>query len=307
MKRFLTKLLILPLAVFVLPLFILAELCPQWTHSYNASFLDKMERLESLQSPKIILVGNSNIAFGIQSDIIEKKVGMPVVNLGLHGGLGNAFHERMPLFNLKKGDVVVIAHLDYHDDDKILDPELALLTLENYFKYWKIFRPKDYPDILGVFPKYAYKCLLRFLTRADKEPASPTCYARSAFNEWGDNVFPRDIEAGESAPSLRHPKVDAKSLERINKLYDFCKARGSDLVIAGAPILSGLPGFDLQEYIDFQNRVESLAACPVISDFTDYVFDKKYFYASNLHLTNQGARLRSERLAEDLKKYLEGR
>ncbi len=307
MKKFIFKMMILVMLVFLSPAVIFLLICPQYTHEYNASFLDKMERLESLQSPKIILVSNSNLAFGIQSDIIEKEVGMPVVNLGLHGGLGNAFHERMPLFNLQKGDVVVIAHLDYHDDDKILDPELALLTLENYFKYWKIFRPKDYPDILGVFPKYAYKCALRFFAGADKEPASPTCYARSAFNEYGDNVFPRDIEAGESAPSLRHPKVDAKSLKRINKLYDFCKARGADLVIAGAPILSGLPGFDLQEYIDFQNRVESLAACPVISDFTDYVFDKKYFYASNLHLTNQGARLRSERLAEDLKKYLEKR
>ena len=307
MKRFLTKLLILPFAIFVLPLFILVAVCPQWTHSYNASFLDKMERLEKIQSPKIILVGNSNVAFGIQSDIIEAQVGMPVVNLGLHGGLGNAFHERMPLFNLNKGDIVVIAHLDYYDDDKILDPELALLTLENYFKYWKIFRPKDFPRVVGVFPKYAYKCLLRFLTRSDKEPAAPTCYARSAFNEYGDNVFPRDIEAGESEPELRHPMVDGASVARINKFYDYCKARGADLAIAGAPIIGGLPGFDLQEYIGFQSKLESLAACPVISDFTDYVFDKKYFYGGALHLTNQGARLRSERLAKDLKGYLEKR
>lgn len=307
MKRFLTKLLMLPFAVFVLPLFLLVAVCPQWTHSYNASFLDKMERLEKIQSPKIILVGNSNIAFGIQSDIIEAQVGMPVVNLGLHGGLGNAFHERMALFNIKKGDIVVIAHLDYYDDDKILDSELALLTLENYFKYWKIFRAKDFPRLAGVFPKYAYKCLFRFLTRSDKEPREATCYARSAFNEYGDNVFPRDIEAGESGPELRHPMLDGASVARINKFYDYCKARGADLAIAGAPIICGLPGFDLQEYIDFQNKLDRLAVCPIISDFTDYVFDKKYFFASNLHLTNQGARLRSERLAKDLKGYLEKR
>ncbi|MBO7122290.1 MAG: hypothetical protein J6V90_03295 [Treponema sp.] len=304
MKKFIFKMMILVMLVFLLPVAIFLLICPQYTHEYNASFLDKMKRLESLQSPKIILVSNSNLAFGIQSDIIEKKVGMPVVNLGLHGGLGNAFHERMPLFNLNKGDIVAIAHLDYHDDDKILDPELALLTLENYFKYWKIFRPKDYPDILGVFLKYAYKCALRFFARADKEPSSPTCYARSAFNEYGDNVFPRDIEAGESEPSLRHPKVDAKSLRRINKFYDYCKSRGADLVIAGAPILSGLAGFDEQEYVDFQKDIERFAACPVISDFRNYVFDKKYFYAGALHLTNVGAVLRSEQLAKDLNAYL---
>lgn len=304
MKKILTKLLILPLAVFIFPLVILLAFCPQWTHSYNASFIDKMERLEKISEPKIILVGNSNLSFGMRSDLLESQVGMPVVNLGLHGGLGNAFHERMARFNIQKGDIVVIAHLDYSDDDKIQDPELSLLTVENYFRYWKLFRLKDYPRVLCVLPKYAYKCLLRFLTRADKEPLPPTCYARSAFNKYGDNVFFRDIEAGESAPSLRHPKACQASLERVNKFYQECRAIGADLVIAGAPILSGLAGFDEQEYVDFQKDIERFAACPVISDFRNYVFDKKYFYAGALHLTNVGAVLRSEQLAKDLNAYL---
>ena len=303
MKKILTKLLILPLVVFVFPVLILLFVCPQWTHSYNAAFLDKMERLQKIDGPKIILVGNSNLSFGMRSDLLEAQVGMPVVNLGLHGGLGNAFHERMALMGVHKGDIVVIAHLDYSDDEKILDPELALLTVENYFRYWKLFGPKDWPRVLCVLPKYAYKCLFRFAAKADKEPAPPTCYARSAFNKYGDNVFSRDIEAGESAPALRHPKASKESLDRINKLCERCKACGADLVIAGAPILGGLPGFDEQEYVDFQKDVERFADCAVISDFRNYVFDKKYFYAGALHLTNVGAMFRAEQLAKDLNAY----
>ena len=79
-----------------------------------------MMRLK-INEPKIVLVSNSNLAFGIQSDLIEDAFEMPVVNLGLHGGLGNAFHERMPLFNITIGDIIVISHLDYSDDDKISD------------------------------------------------------------------------------------------------------------------------------------------------------------------------------------------
>ena len=48
-----------------------------------------------IEEPKIILIGNSNLAFGIDSEKIENSVGMPVVNLGLHGSLGNEFHESM--------------------------------------------------------------------------------------------------------------------------------------------------------------------------------------------------------------------
>ena len=190
MKRFITKLFILVLIFSFLQFILLLTICPQYTHEYTASFIDKINRLESINEPKIILVSNSNLAFGIQSDLIESQFGMPVVNLGFHGGLGNAFHERMSLFNLREGDIIIISHLEYADDDTILDPELALLSVENYFHYWKIFRLKDYPLIIGTLPKYTYKCLIRFVTKADKEPAVANCYTRSAFNKYGDNTTP---------------------------------------------------------------------------------------------------------------------
>ena len=263
-----------------------------------------MNRLESITEPKIVLVSNSNLAFGIQSDLIEEAVGMPVVNLGLHGGLGNAFHERMPLLNLTAGDIIVISHLDYSDDDKISDPALALITVENYFHYWKIFRAKDFPRIICQIPQYSAKCLYRFLLRRDKSLETPTCYARNAFNEYGDNIFPRNLEAGESAPYLRHPQINDTCMSRINNLYKYCKTKGATVVISGAPILSGLEGFDLEEYKQFQKEIENRANCPVISDFTDYIFDKKYFYAGALHMTNEGAVLRTEQLIKDLKGFL---
>ena len=230
---------------------------------------------------------------------------MPVVNLGLHGGLGNAFHERMPLFKITTGDIIVISHLDYSDDDKISDPALALITVENYFHYWKIFRVKDFPRIICKLPQYSAKCLYRFLLKRDKAPQNPTCYARNAFNEYGDNIFPRNIEAGESDPYLRHPKVNNICMSRINKLYEYCKAKGATVVISGAPILTGLEGFDLKEYKQFQRDLELSAECPIISDFTDYIFDKKYFYGGALHMTNDGARLRTEQLIKDLQSFFD--
>lgn len=305
MRRFAIKLLLLLTLVFILPaIIILLPIAPQYTHEYNASFIDKMARLESIKQPKIVLASNSNLAFGIQSDLIEDALGIPVVNLGLHGGLGNAFHERMSLFNLTAGDIIVIAHLTYHDDDIISDPELALLTVENYFHYWKIFRPKDYPRIICAIPKYAYKCLFRFLFKFDQEPTTPNCYMRSAFNKYGDNIFPRNIEAGESQPSLRHPSVNDTCMNRINALSRYCEKKGATVVIAGAPIVSRLAGFNLDEYKRFQSEVEYRAECTVISDFTNYVFDKRYFYGGSLHMTNDGAKLRTEQLIKDLKEFL---
>ena len=305
MKRLLLKLFLLVFLVTLPSVSCLLTISPQFTHEYSASFIDKMNRLEKITKPKIVLVSNSNLAFGIQSDLIEKAIGMPVVNLGLHGGLGNAFHERMPLFNITAGDIIVISHLDYFDDDKISDPALALITVENYFHYWKIFRVKDFPRVIFKLPQYSGKCLYRFILKRDKAQLNPTCYARNAFNEYGDNIFPRNIEAGESDPYLRHPKVNNICMSRINKLYEYCKAKGATVVISGAPILTGLEGFDLEEYKQFQRDLELSAECPIISDFTDYIFDKKYFYAGALHMTNDGARLRTEQLIKDLQSFFD--
>lgn len=64
----------------------LLHLSPQYLGNYQASLIDKVERLESIQEPKIVLIGDSNLAFGIDSERIEEAFGMPVVNMGLHGG-----------------------------------------------------------------------------------------------------------------------------------------------------------------------------------------------------------------------------
>lgn len=86
---------------------------PQYLYGYNASIIDKVNRLRSIEEPKLILVGNSNLPFGIRSDYLEEEIGMPVINLGIHGGLGDPFHENMIKGAINEGDIVVVCHTDY--------------------------------------------------------------------------------------------------------------------------------------------------------------------------------------------------
>lgn len=75
----------------------------QYNDNYDVALIDKVERLKGITEAKIILVGDSNVAFGINSEKIEEELGMPVVNLGLHGALGNAFHEQIAKLNIGGG------------------------------------------------------------------------------------------------------------------------------------------------------------------------------------------------------------
>ena len=56
--------------------------------NYLAAVLEKDRLIRSTPSPKIVLVGGSNLAFGIDSKKIEDSLGLRVVNMGLYAKLG---------------------------------------------------------------------------------------------------------------------------------------------------------------------------------------------------------------------------
>ena len=85
MRKFIIKVIIFTVlfvisfvCLILVDLFVIGS---QFNHSYQASLIDKIARLESINEPKIILVGDSNVAFGFDSALIEQKIGMPVVNM----------------------------------------------------------------------------------------------------------------------------------------------------------------------------------------------------------------------------------
>ena len=85
MRKFIIKVIIFTVLFVIsfvcLILFDVFVIGSQFNHSYQASLIDKIARLESINEPKIILVGDSNVAFGFDSALIEQKIGMPVVNM----------------------------------------------------------------------------------------------------------------------------------------------------------------------------------------------------------------------------------
>ena len=114
-------------------LFCFRIVMPQYLNNYQAALIDKNERLCSIDGAKIVLVGNSNLVFGIDSAAIEEALGMPVVNMGMHGNLGNPFIEQAALKNVHEGDIVILSYSNFDDGDVIRNPQLAWITIENHW------------------------------------------------------------------------------------------------------------------------------------------------------------------------------
>ena len=270
---FFGKLFIVTLLLFV---FCFGVVMPQYTGNYQASMVDKAARLRSVEGPKIVLIGNSNLAFGMDSQMLEEAFSMPVVNMGLHGGVGNVFNEQAARLNVTPGDIYVVCHSNYDDTDAIKNPELAWITIENHFELYKLIRPND-------------------------------CYRRSAFNAYGDVYYPRpQSEEGIDFSPVAIHHINETTAKRLNMLYDDLRKQGADMVVAGYPIAEyeGTP--ERAAYDEMGQEIADALDAAVISDFNDYRYPTSYFYNTYMHLTDEGTKARTQQLIKDLQAYMDG-
>lgn len=305
MKKLLIKLLLLLglvaafLALLLLLTFKVAG--PQFHGEYTGAISDKIERLESIDDPKIVLVGNSNLAFGIDSERIEEAFGMPVVNLGGHGGLGNEFHINMGKGNINEGDVVIVSLTSY-EDGGAPDADLAWITIENY-GLWHLVPKECRSEMLKALPHYAFRVLGRWITRTGNKPRDGV-YSIDSFNEYGDVVFPRPESVQGPIQQSAHPSAVGETADLINEYAAWCAERGAVCVVAGYPILRGQvippppPAYD-----QFDAELREKLDCEVISVSRDYFMDQSYFYDTYYHLTDEGVAIRTEQLIEDLRSW----
>lgn len=296
---FIIKLIVL----FLLLLGYINWILPQYENGYNASLIDKVDRLESIEAPKIVLLGNSNLAFGINSQLIEETVGMPVVNMGGHGSNGNVFHEEMAKYNVTPRDIYILCHTSF-DDNNTIGSMTTWSSIENHFNLWKILRKDDIGTMARKFPIYLKRCLNLYSSGiGNQDPGG--VYARSAFNEYGDVAVLRKGSAYTFEDTVSPPEIGDITIDRINELNDYITSRGATLLVAGYPIGNGNITVDAAEFIAFQEQLANRLDCPVISNYVDYMFDYKYFYNTNLHLNSEGVNLRTTQLIADIERWQE--
>lgn len=306
MKRFLKKLAFLLATVLLVYAALLGlalgVAAPQYGTEYTGCVVDKLQRLEALEGPKIILVGNSNLAFGMDSARLEAAMGMPVVNLGGHGSFGEEFQMNMAKGNIGPGDIVICAPTAYTLTEP--DCELYWITLENHGLFSLV--PRDcWGAMIKTAPRYALKTLLRWATGTGNDQKT-NAYARSAFNEYGDNVYPRPESIGSFAGhSGGYLRISEEFVELFNEFNGYCLEQGAVCLLAASPKLRADKMPDEALLKGLQVTLEERLDCPVISDFPAYLMEESYFYDTIHHMTDAGVVLRTQLLIGDLQRWQE--
>lgn len=268
---------------------------------YMAAMIDKHHRLESIKNPKIIFAGGSNLAFGLDSEIIEQEFSIPVVNLGLHAGLGFDFILEELKASIQEKDIVFVSIeylLDAEGEYKLKKHTSSLYAPANsYFA-------AHYRDDFYAYMEDSQERLKQFLKKKKKKKENETeigVYSRLGFDRYGDVVSHLDKTPPGTLSDgavLRYRYWDL--IEKLNAFNAFAKTKN-------VTVFYLFPNYTASEYKKNSKVIAEVYAdlqkdlkFDIVGKPDDFVFDDSLFFDTIYHLNKEGRELRTQKLKQVL-------
>lgn len=272
---------------------------------YTAAMEDKHQRAHSIGSPKIILAGSSNAAFNLNSEMIQNEFGIPVVNTALILSFGLDFMLNEIEDLAEEGDFVFLFFTYFVDLEGLYDSKKNVASYypraENYFRTdLRKELASHVRSTQGNTWNWIYTNLLgreRQIFEIDKFIA---VYKRENFNTFGDFIGHHGMQ---SKPELDQRGIIeyqfwGDGINRLNRFYAEMEKRGVSLFYV----------YTAYPYSEFEKNGEVLEAIhqdmtegldfPVLGRPDTFLFEDDFFFDTVYHLTEEGARQRTELLID---------
>ncbi len=289
----------------VVSLFILGVIMPQYKEGFCAAFRDKydLEHKEGTE-PRIILMGDSNVVFGFDSERIEEAFGMPVVNMGLHGGLGQSFCMDMAKSGIREGDIIIVAPCNWSFSEREVNGTLAWTVLENDFTLWGEVNPLDYPALVKGFPSYLKHCLNLWIYK-EGNLASGALYEKWRINPYGDIIDSGNYNGMQKGyiSNGTTARVSEELIAYYNEYNEYVTEKGATMVAAYGPLIDCPDRPTDEEYEEAYKKVKAGLQFDLISNWKDYIYQMEYFFDTNEHMNDGGRVYRTEQLIKDLENW----
>ncbi len=318
---------IFALIIFLIFLVITLSIPPRSGRlGYFAALKDKHHHLETLKSPKIVFIGGSNLAFGLDSTFIENKFHIPVANMGICAPLGLRYILEEVKDNIKAGDVVVLVP-EYGILQNTIDgtpdlihavevyPRSALFLIRAYTQSPQAFF--NFLAIIREIPTAKWSAFYTILTNMwQKGHYDPDLIenweiknqlgknTRFYFDKHGDYFghFAKPNMSFEPAWGLIKD-MGKEAANLINDFDQFARKRNVQVIIIPPPI----PREDISpshcSTISVASWPDQKLTVPILGSPQRYAFDANLFYQPPYHLNASGRSIRTKLLSEDLDRY----
>ena len=224
---------------------LLAVAIPPDNNGYLCAYNNKLALLDTVPQPRIILIGGSNLAFGVDSHRIQDSLQRHVLNMGLHGGIGIRLVLSDVLARLRKGDVLVLA-MEYGNffSGGNGEPEtLPTLMTATEWKDMGRLSAQQWQNVVVGMPRLAaanIKRLIRAILGGSlHSPSNNTSYryVASGFNDLGDEVSHWTLPSNDmeqSQPFTEH-RINLDFINWLSSTIQTCE-RDSAIVVILPPV-----------------------------------------------------------------------
>ncbi|WP_291722194.1 hypothetical protein [Bernardetia sp.] len=298
------SLLVLPFILFyTIGLFFLDSHLRKDNYLYGS--LNKRERLENVSSPKMVFVGGSSMAFGLDSKKIEEQLDYSVVNMGLHADVGLKYMLLEIEDEMKEGDVIVLGaeyeqFLNYFYGGQ----PLVALSFDINKDYYKFFDFSSYSELSSSIHKYTLKKVAHSVLKSSNSGQVSEIYSLNSFNPYGDVVSHWNKSPKEYIYNFKmQPNISNDAFLFLKKFKNRMNKKNITLIII-PPIIQDSQ-FRLNEKIikKINNKLEE-ESLDYSSPYSKYVFADSLFFDSPYHLNRKGIDIRMKHLIFDIKKHL---
>ena len=287
---------------------VLPSLGKAYDYDYDAILADKYMKLKYSTGKRIILVGGSNLTFGINSVMLKERFNdYDIVNFSgsYHYGVVTPFE--LIKSNVREGDVVIFIPEYYNTTYAEKEPQTITnwQYIESNYGILEDINIKNTPVLLQQYVTYLSR---KRGILPGKLKNTDSVYIRSGINAYGDLITYRKPRARKDTVIPDISIITNAGMERYNNI---CK----ELTDKGVTCLFSFPsihgGSDDRAYIEaktesFMSTLKSKLNpeyCTIISECADYAFDVSLFYDNRYHLTLDGAKERTNVLIRDLEAY----
>lgn len=284
---------------------------PDKKHLYQASLL-KSALLRDIPSPRIIIVGGSNVAFGIDSELMEQELGVNVINDGLHVALGIVPLNEIKEF-LQSGDIVIIS-LEYYN----FTDTYSFFGQPQYLADWVEFSPERIwylhepyemmPSIYTIMLQRKVNRQLNYYLYGFSYEAGRSFYSGDLFNKHGDFTG----HLGEGNNRQFEIAASVYPINLIDEAYVYLEGFNQYALSKGALVFyeaqahrqTNCERTGKRNLDRFFNLLKRRTTIPLLTNRDQLCLPDEYFYDTPYHLNEQGRKVRTERLIENLKEAL---
>ena len=277
---------------------------PDPDHYFAGSRL-QLELLKNAPGPRIILAGGSNVSFGLDAQLMQRTLGIPVINDGLHAGLGIVPLRELAEY-LRPGDVVIIS-LEYQlfSSQDVMDGDLAFLS--DWIEYSPariryLSHPwRQAPALYATMLQRKVNRQVNTYLFGGSLAEVRNVFIGTKYNLNGDFIghlqevsTPRRKISAEPYPVFQFQEEVLIFLERF---HERAREMGAEVYFeAPASRVTNCENTGETAMANFFKTLVERSSIPVITPFEEVCLPDKYFFDTAYHLNAQGRELRTQRL-----------